>query len=230
MAKYCCCSLEEWNLILVHFDSDHSNMSKKCFNLFFFLNTINPNHRYKIGDFFLLFNSYIVKFFVVMQWDASSITSFCFGTAKLVVLVSLVWAACQSSVPQVFNEVEIRTTGRPFHHLHSQILDLVLDKPCSGCECCHLGDGGADFSAIFSEGNVIPYHHTASIKRCYSICAVFSKSSPYFDPVIKVLKAESWLIAEQSDTHLAPGTSSALGGTRGSKLEPVASAEKADRH
>lgn len=34
-------------------------------------------------------------------------------------------------IPQVFNGIEVRATGRFFHPLHSQILQIVADKPCS---------------------------------------------------------------------------------------------------
>ncbi|MEQ2279532.1 hypothetical protein AMECASPLE_010532 [Ameca splendens] len=33
--------------------------------------------------------------------------------------------------PQQLDRVEVRTTGRSFHPLHSQILEVVSDKPCS---------------------------------------------------------------------------------------------------
>lgn len=34
-------------------------------------------------------------------------------------------------IPEVFNGVEVRTAGRPFNPLHSQILEVVSDKPRS---------------------------------------------------------------------------------------------------
>lgn len=34
-------------------------------------------------------------------------------------------------IPQVFSRVEILTAGRPLHPLHSQILEVVSNKPCS---------------------------------------------------------------------------------------------------
>ena len=106
-------------------------------------------------------------------------------------------------IPQVFNGVEVRTTSRPFHPLHSHILQVVSDKPqpvgesvviledrvrsqtveiwdCHWLQnlislslCIEIASND-DKPCFSSEGDATPHHHTASTKRCYSIGAAIS--------------------------------------------------------
>ncbi|XP_051239305.1 uncharacterized protein LOC127353784 [Dicentrarchus labrax] len=102
-------------------------------------------------------------------------------------------------IPQVFNGVEVRTAGRPFHPLHSHILEVVSDKPRPvGASVVILEDSVQSQTVEIWDchwlQNLISIalcietltHHTASTKRCYSIGAAisiaFSASSPHFDP------------------------------------------------
>ncbi|KAL6490631.1 hypothetical protein MHYP_G00009760 [Metynnis hypsauchen] len=120
---------------------------------------------------------------------------------------------------------------QPFHPLHSQILEVVSDKPRSvgasivileervRCQIVEIWDchwlqnfilislcieiaSSDDKPCFSSEGDAAPHNHTASTKRCYSIGAAisiaFSVSSPHFDPMIQLPKAESGLINEHN--------------------------------
>ena len=105
-------------------------------------------------------------------------------------------------IPQVFNGVEVRTASRPFHPLHSHILEVVSDKPHPlGASIVMLEDrvrsqtveiwdchwlqnlisislcieiASNDKPSFSSEGDATPHHHTASTKICHSIGAAIS--------------------------------------------------------
>lgn len=57
-------------------------------------------------------------------------------------LTSLTWTACLKPMPKVFSGIEVKTTGSTFHSLHSQILEVVSDKPRSvGVSGINLDNG-----------------------------------------------------------------------------------------
>ena len=51
------------------------------------------------------------------------------------------WLSLPKLIPQVFNAAEVKTGGRPFHPLHSQILEVVSEKTRSvGASIIIFGD------------------------------------------------------------------------------------------
>lgn len=109
-------------------------------------------------------------------------------------------------IPRVFNEDEVRTYGRTFHPLHSQILEVVSDKPrsvrvsfmleervrivigrrISSEYVLYIKNGSNDIEPCFSsEGDVLQMSHCLH-KKMFSISAaisiMFSMSTYTFYP------------------------------------------------